>query len=333
MNKMNLVKEMIFNYFAGNASPLHKKLIEDWLQEPKNIEQYFEWLDEWERTCPQFLPNVEIALLKNIERIDNIVSPINDVDVINPVYKKPKLNSWWIAAAVCLIFGVSGFLMKQEIMYQSYATDFGEIRKIHLPDGSDVTLNANSELFVPRWGFGTKTREVLLEGEAEFSVQHTLDHQKFIVNTPDKHQITVLGTEFVVYARQRGTKVVLNKGKVILSSANKREIITMKPGDMVNISKKGELKLQVLNKEKLSTQLSWKDHRFVFDNTPLKEIGSLIKENFGVEIKIQTPELANRTITGAFKAESAEELVNVLAEMLSFNVVKEENSYVISFDN
>jgi len=218
-------------------------------------------------------------------------------------------------------------------MYQSYATDFGEIRKIHLPDGSDVTLNANSELFVPRWGFGTKTREVLLEGEAEFSVQHTLDHQKFIVNTPDKHQITVLGTEFVVYARQRGTKVVLNKGKVILSSANKREIITMKPGDMVNISKKGELKLQVLNKEKLSTQLSWKDHRFVFDNTPLKEIGSLIKENFGVEIKIQTPELANRTITGAFKAESAEELVNVLAEMLSFNVVKEENSYVISFDN
>jgi len=142
-----------------------------------------------------------------------------------------------------------------------------------------------------------------------------------------------LGTEFVVYARQRGTKVVLNKGKVILSSANKREIITMKPGDMVNISKKGELKLQVLNKEKLSTQLSWKDHRFVFDNTPLKEIGSLIKENFGVEIKIQTPELANRTITGAFKAESAEELVNVLAEMLSFNVVKEENSYVISFDN
>jgi len=137
----------------------------------------------------------------------------------------------------------------------------------------------------------------------------------------------------VVYARQRGTKVVLNKGKVILSSANKREIITMKPGDMVNISKKGELKLQVLNKEKLSTQLSWKDHRFVFDNTPLKEIGSLIKENFGVEIKIQTPELANRTITGAFKAESAEELVNVLAEMLSFNVVKEENSYVISFDN
>ena len=118
------------------------------------------------------------------------------------------------AAVVVLLVSVGLWLNKSTLLYRSYQTSNGEIRRFVLMDGSQVTLNARSNLMVPRWGFGTSSREVVLDGEASFTVRHTPDNHKFVVKTGKGFEVVVLGTEFSVFSRSRGARVVLNKGKV-----------------------------------------------------------------------------------------------------------------------
>src|SRR5690606_22184900 len=68
---------------------------------------------------------------------------------------------------------------------------------LHLPAGSTVILNKNSELGYDD-DFGTEIREVRLTGEAFFDVEHDPDHP-FIVKTGDVNT-RVLGTAFNVTA-------------------------------------------------------------------------------------------------------------------------------------
>ena len=108
------------------------------------------------------------------------------------------------------------YFSKKLFCIPRYKTAFGETRTVTLTDGSQVTLNANSSLRVPRFGFGKRTRDVTLLGEADFSIKHLPDDQRFVVQTDKNFEVVVLGTEFLVNTREKGTKVVLNKGKVRL---------------------------------------------------------------------------------------------------------------------
>src|ERR1700754_1193395 len=54
-------KHILFEDFSGRSTPLRKKMIEEWLGVPGNIERYYEWLDEWEKANPQFLADEEEA--------------------------------------------------------------------------------------------------------------------------------------------------------------------------------------------------------------------------------------------------------------------------------
>ena len=77
---------------------------------------------------------------------------------------------------------------------------------------------------------------------------------------------------------------------------------------------------------------AWKSHRFVFDNTSLQEIAYLIEENFGVEVKINSQQLANRTIAGTFSAEKADDLLLILEELLELQSEKNEDNKILLFE-
>lgn len=325
MNK-SVNKNILFENFAGRATPLQKKLIEAWIQEENNIELYYQWLDEWENQFIQLLPDVEPALEKSLLKIDQ------SADFISIIQQRPTANyfqknrSWFVAAALLILcFSISILIGKDNILYQNYKTAFGEIRKIELSDGSQVTLNANSSLKVRRFGFDHSIREVFLRGEANFSVKHTNDHKKFIVKTDKNFEIEVLGTEFNVYARQKAAKVVLNKGKIQLNYIDGRlaKKITMKPGDLVIIDQKGHANLKAVSQPQIFS--AWKEQRFVFEATSLVEVANMIQENFDVHIEFRDEILAKRTISGTFHAKNADELLQVIAELLDINYNRQNN--------
>jgi len=329
-------KQRLFDYFAGKSTALEKKQIDEWSREPAQQEQFYRWLDEWEQAHRQYTTNLPVAFsryhdfLYADQAVSTNPSPAEEPPFrsIRPLSRRTWLV-WAVAASVTVLVGL--FAFRDQLLTRTYETAYGETRLVNLPDGSAVTLNSNSSLQIPRFGFGepwfgtlwfgTPTRQVVLTGEALFSVTHTTTNQPFVVKTANGPEVVVLGTEFTVFARPRGTKVVLNRGKVEVhyqQPDHQPRQVTMKPGDLMTLTPKGELTHQQMQKPPANPP--WTEHRFVFDKTPLTEIVAILAENYGLTAEIADTETGQLTISGAYSAKTADELLRIIAEVLNIDI-------------
>ena len=296
---------------------MQKRSIEAWLQATENQELFYQWLAERENQSPQYLPELDNPLTAYAAFMDRNPEFTESAEVYK-AENSPRLlkNSWFrwlVAASTILVLGIFCWLNQQTILFETHRTSYNETKPLNLADGTEVTLNSNSSLRVPRFGFGTQSREVKLEGEASFSVIHTADDQKFIVKTENDLEVVVLGTEFTVSARPRGAKVTLNKGKVKLhyGKQDSRKEVTMAPGELVTVDREGQAKLGKTNNTQ--PQNAWAAHQFVFEGTSLQELAYLFRDNFGLKIEIGDEELRAMSLYGSFRAESAEQLLQELS--------------------
>ena len=331
MNEL-IYKQTLKALFEGRATAPQKALIVDFLAIPENQELYFLWLEEWELQNPQLIADTNLAYqrLKGKSAGPETSIPSRSID------SRRWIFSIGIAASIAFALVISGYLFKDSILSRKYSTAYGEVKSFVLQDGSRVVLNANSTLTVPRFDFGKDTREVWLTGEAEFSVKHLSSNRRFIVRTPDQLEVQVLGTEFMVYSRSKGSKVVLNKGKVQLRSLKQQNVkpLIINPGDVVTVSKQGSLSLS--RHQSVATHTGWKDHHFIFENTPVSQIADQLNEVFGVRIIIADSALAKRTLGGTFKAETADQFLQVMAAILEVRVVpgslkKNAETYTLTY--
>jgi transmembrane sensor len=318
-------KPMLFRYLASRATPLERQAVEEWLKKADDTETFHQWLLEWEMQSPQYLPDSENAYRVLLARIDSQDSNIPEAEKSAPKRRRLSWLNWRIAATVTVLFAFGAWLLRKPILYKTYETEYGQTSSFVLSDGSRVTLNANSSLRVPRFGFADELRQVDLSGEAEFSVRHMPTHQRFVVKTSDHFQVEVLGTEFTVFARSRGTRVALSEGKIRLDYGKtaQRKKLLMKPGELVSMSPEGALTLRHTDKPQL--EAAWKEQRFVFDNTSVGEICVLLEESFGLIVRPGSPEIASRTITGNFKAGTADDLLTVVGEVLNLQINKHKD--------
>ncbi len=322
-------KDFIFTHFARKTSALQRELIAEWLKNRTNEERYYEWLEEWETKHPQYIAPTDAAY----QRYTTFLNENPDSEVITEsvpgiVHQQNWFSRpWLMAASVVLMLGVFAFLTRNFLIYQTHTTAFGETRSLQLPDGSTVLLNANSRLRVPRWGFGNSTRTVWLTGEANFSVTHTTDNQRFVVKTEKNFEVVVLGTEFTVFARKRGTRVALNKGQIRLQyrEGNRSRQMLMKPGEMALLDHKNHIALTT-NAKPAQLRPTWGEKRFVFDQTPLREVALMLEESYGLHVQISDSALANRELEGSLRAETPDQLLQSISVLLDVNVIRKENS-------
>jgi transmembrane sensor len=246
---------------------------------------------------------------------------------------------WRKAAAFFVgitLLGIMYFFFLHERPTTIYATKYGEIRNIVLPDSSMVTLNANSTLTLSsNW---RQSREVWLEGEAFFAIEKLeyVDESsgenpssqpvKFIVHT-DNLDVEVLGTRFNVNERRGMTKVVLNSGRVQLKNNRDEEIVNMQPGDFVAYSKTDRKFLKQEVDPKLF--ISWKEGRFAFEGTPIREIAQMLEDNYGYEVKIGNQALASRKFTADIPSHDVGILLILIAESLDVKAEKINNEIEI----
>jgi ferric-dicitrate binding protein FerR (iron transport regulator) len=328
MNNKNAVsKKVLFDHFAGLSTPLEKASIEEWLNKPDNVEFYYHCLNAWENENLQYVADSLAAFEQiNTTKNEQTVS-INTTASVKKIGKRLA-----IAAAVLVAICCTLFLEKDRILNKTVNTTYGEVKQIVLPDGSTVTLNANSEIKYARFNFADNTREVNLNGEADFSVIHTKSNQKFIVKTNNKLNVTVLGTQFSVYNRNATSEVVLRKGKVELDYTtivgNQPTVLVLKPGDKFIKNEKGADEVHLADTEKV---VAWKNHDFLFEGTALADVANIVKDNFGIKLIFQNDTLASRKISGTFHAEKADELIDAIAQLLDVNYKKKNN--VIYFFN
>ena len=320
-------KDFIFGHFARKTSPLQRELIAHWLRERANEERYYEWLEEWETKHPQYLAPTEAAYQRYSAFLDrsSVAETVTESSSVLSGRRNWPRRQWIMAASILLFLGGCTFLVRNQLIYKTYKTEFGETRSLQLLDGSAVILNANSSLRVPRWGFGGQTRSVLLTGEANFSVMHTPNHQRFVVKTQNNVEVVVLGTEFTVFARKRGARVTLNKGRIQLQyqeGTTPRRLL-MKPGQLVTLDHTNHLALNVMKRPE--RRPAWSEKRFVFDETSLQEVAYRLEESYGLQVEINDPELAQRVLVGSLRADNVDQLLQSIAELLDITVIRRGN--------
>lgn len=318
-------KDLLFGYFDGRTTPLQRQLIKEWLQTPAHQEQYYAWLQEWEATHPQLVTDPDAAYHR-------FRAQLAETSSNNPVRltRRTWFHPWLVAATFAgVLLSVGAYLTYGWWGMQTLATTYGEIRSLQLPDGSRVTLNANSEIQLLRFGFGRSSRLVTLRGEAEFSVVHQANHQRFVVQTPEGVEVVVLGTEFVVAARRGQTHVTLNRGKVQLRypTGAQQQTLTMHPGDWVDVAGRGALHRGRVRPTDRSA--AWKEFRYDFRRTTLREIGNLLEDQFGLTVAV-SPQLAGRNVTGTFHARNADELLQALTELFDVQVHRQDDTVTLT---
>lgn len=237
--------------------------------------------------------------------------------------KRMRRAAWWtalaVAASLALLMmlpltgrreytvfraGPAGGEVKEEVRggIRTVRIPRGMSRRLVLPDGSRVWLNAESSLSYPGSFGGRERREVTLQGEAYFEVAPDSLHP-FVVETAAL-QTQVLGTSFNVRAYSpEDTRVTLLRGSVKVSDRHRGELL-LRPGEGTDSS------LDRKTVEDAEDCRAWTDGRFAFDDAPLVEIMRELGRWYNVDIVFTDREVMQERLH--FRADRRDSLEQVL---------------------
>lgn len=232
---------------------------------------------------------------------------------------------WIAAASLLLILITAGWFITRYFIpgKPELRTDFGQIKENQLPDGTLVTMNANSNLsYSPNWKDG-KDREVWLNGEAFFHVSKTPLKSRFIVHT-SRFDIMVTGTQFNVVNRREKVNVLLKEGSVVLRSRDGKEL-NLEPGDYAEYNCNNQLEKKAVRHE---TVLAWKEQKLFFVKTPLRELVTIINDQYGVRVKLADIATGDKTISGILPNNNLDVLLKSLEATGDFEVLRPDGNGV-----
>jgi transmembrane sensor len=242
-----------------------------------------------------------------------------------PVIIRRK-TQWWqiaVAASVLIISGLSIYLwqnLKSEPVL--FTTKFNETKTLILPDSSEVTLNANSQLSMnPDWEEGNP-REVWLKGEGYFKVKKKTQKNSFEVHT-DKLNIKVLGTIFNVLARKSVNNVMLEEGKVEVNTATFPSQL-MKPNELITWTDKALIKSTVSAQD----YNAWLRNLLIFKGMELKNVVARLEDLYGLQIELN-PKLAQKQFTAVLPSQNPEVVLDALVAAFGLKMRKVENKIIL----
>ena len=198
-----------------------------------------------------------------------------------------------------------------------YKTQAGQRQEVTLPDGSEVILNANSEVSVAA-DFNDSKREVWLSGNAFFKVAKNAEHV-FMVHAANVTTIAV-GTEFYVHNSKidEAVQVDLLEGKVRLKDTRKTAVaneITLLPGET------GKSTSSEFVKERFDADYlrRWIGGRITFNETPVLHAIKQLETWFGTKIDVKKTGLEGRMISGEYQGKSLQEILGVICFSIGCN--------------
>ena len=158
----------------------------------------------------------------------------------------------------------------------------GEMKKIILPDGSQVWLNAESELSYSCSFQGKEERSIsLVKGEAYFEVKHN-EKQPFVVRV-NQMKVKVYGTTFNINSYQKKVKTTLLSGSIGATAG--QQSLMLKPGQQATFNpSKNSFAVKTVD---AAADALWRTGLINFDNTSLKEIAEVIERQYGYKFHFQ----------------------------------------------
>ncbi len=208
-----------------------------------------------------------------------------------------------VAAAVLLFIG---FRYWPSQSAQRIEAPVGEQIKFTLPDKSQVTLHAASEI---TWDEKTwpQERRLQLRGEAYFSVR---SGEAFTVQT-SQGDVKVLGTRFNVFDRpEEGYVVTCYEGKV---GVQRRD----EPSLILQAGEEASLQGNKLGKDSHSGagSPSWTRGETLFRNKPSKLVFKELSRLYGVEIEFN--KVSSKPYTGPLPHDNLKNALDIISKTLN----------------
>jgi ferric-dicitrate binding protein FerR (iron transport regulator) len=295
--------------------------------------------------------------------VDTAIFKENEALIPTPVYSiKRKLWIGVSAIAAAVVIGFACWIIFQpESEAGSPAapglasnkniikTKAGQRRKMILPDGTQVWLNAESTLEYNA-AYGKTNRDVALSGEGFFDVVKNAS-MPFTIQT-NKIHVKVTGTAFNVkaYPGEKTSETSLIRGKVeVTINARPEEKYILKPNEKLVVrdesvstttndllaEKKPEplIELGYVNfvpNDSAAIETSWVYDRLIFDDELLSDIARKMERWYGVHITITDAAVASQQLTYTIKRETISQALDNMRYAIRFHYIISGNNITIT---
>ncbi len=300
------IDELLDRYLEGKANATEQDLVENWLLTPSEESSAWEKMDS---------ANQALWLGAVFERIQVSIDQ-------QSVLKLSRTSTLWkraiaIAATIAAFFLLFNFWPNLQTTF--FAPDMVALKmpkdtkqQITLSDGSRVWLNAGATLKYAKV-FDGATREVYLNGEGYFDIEHDPKHP-FIVHS-GKLSTTVLGTAFNIKAEESGRiKITVTRGKVRVSKGQKNLGLLLPNQEFSYNTVNQTYQQYQIDANKV---INWLPEELFFDNVTFEEATAILAQRFNVKIEFANEKIKQCRFSGTAIANN--KIDDIIAVMCKFN--------------
>jgi transmembrane sensor len=228
------------------------------------------------------------------------------------------------AAVVVLVAGAAWLLMPalkpgaQQVATGAtvqYVSAHGAVRVFNLPDGSAMTLDADS---AATSRFSATQRDIQLQrGRAFFAVAP--DRSRPFSVTAAGQQVVAVGTRFDVDLNTAELTVTLLQGHVTVGQSPQHSIL-LEPGQRF-VLRSGKASVQTLGAQAENAG-AWRTGLIAFDDQTLAEAAVVMNRYARDPIVIRDPAVGAIRVSGQFRAGDTDRFAQTLAEMHGLRTVR-----------
>lgn len=234
-------------------------------------------------------------------------------------------RAWAIAASLVLAVAIGAGAFFVSRPGETYTTVVGGLQTVPLPDGSQITLNTDTEIRVSITE--RERRADLASGEVYFEVARDPE-RPFVVRAGDR-QVVVLGTKFSVLRQGDTFRVLVTEGSVrVEQAATDAPSTQLAPGQVARARSDGLL-VQAKPVPEVEEYLSWRSGYLVFRETTLGEAVAEFNRYSTRKIVIADPSIAGIRIGGNFRSSNMDAFIRLLEEGFPLAVDRQAEQVVL----
>lgn len=227
--------------------------------------------------------------------------------------KVRRMPRWWTYAAAAVVVLLSGwFLLRSGANeWTTVTAPMAQKMVYELPDGSEVWLNAASEMRFREADF-LDNRQLELRGEGFFDVE---PGSSFEVQT-ELGVVRVLGTSFTVFSRDEQLEVRCYTGRVGVNYAESQAEAILEPGDVVNVTDEQLSRTKV---EEALEMPEWTRGNSRFRNAKFSLVIDELERQYDLQINYPSALDTIQDYNGGFPHRDLETALEVVFSSVSHN--------------
>jgi transmembrane sensor len=259
----------------------------------------------------------EVNITHLLDRVHHLIRRNETLKRQKPLQKFIRIYSRVAAILLLPLMVAGGLVYSLKSNFSKSATDqqvtstiyapLGARVSFNLPDGTTGMLNSGSRLSYS-FPFNNK-RQVKLEGEAWFEVNHDVKHP-FEISTGNS-TVKVLGTSLNMsaYPAENYVEVVLQQGRVEFQENNSDEKVMMLPSERL-VFQNGNISKSVTDPAKYN---GWTEGKLVFRGDPMAEVARRIERWYNIKVVLADQELKKYSFRATFQDDTLEEVLRFLS--------------------